>query len=266
VNQLTWSAHTEAGKHRSNNEDAFLGLTVDAQQVRYLGKVGSASLAQQDLIFAVSDGMGGEHSGEFASKFATERITRLLPSFFKQGAIGLQRGFSDILIELFQRIHQDLQHLGQSYKECRKMGATLTLTWFTPDWVYLCHVGDSRLYRLDTAGQLHQLTEDHTHVGHLYRTGKINERQLRQHPRRNILNQSLGAGQQFLEPQVAKIELVPGERLLLCSDGITNGLWTHALRDALQSHISAVELVKLALAEGSTDNCTAVLIDVAAPL
>lgn len=264
MNELTWSAHTDAGRHRHNNEDAFLGLSVDAQQVRYLGKVGTATLDEQDLVFAVSDGMGGEHSGEFASKFATERITRLLPRFFRQGAAGLQSGFTDVMTELFQRIHQDLQHLGQSYEECRKMGATLTLAWFTPGWIHLGHVGDSRLYRLDAAGYLHQLSQDHTHVGHLFRMGKINERELRQHPRRNILNQSLGAGQQFLEPQLAKIELLPAERLLLCSDGIMDGLWTHSLRDVLKDGITATELVKLALAEGSRDNCTAVLIDTSA--
>jgi PPM family protein phosphatase len=260
---LSWSAHTEGGRFRTNNEDSFLALAFDSQEVRYLGKVGSASLEQQDVVFAVSDGMGGERSGEFASRFATERITRLLPLTFKQGASGLDTGFTDVLLELFQRIHLDMQQMGQSYEECRKMGATLTLAWFTPKWIYLGHVGDSRMYRLTTAGQLQQLTEDHSQPGLLFRTGQINERQLRSHPRRNILTQSLGSEQQFLEPQVTRIELVPGERLLLCSDGIMDGLWTHALQDALRDGLTGPELLRQALTEGSKDNCTALVIDTA---
>jgi protein phosphatase len=255
--RLSWSGHTDGGRFRSNNEDAFLALAFDAQELCYLGKVGEASLTAQEFVFAVSDGMGGENSGEFASKFATERITRLLPKSFRKG-----EDFADVLTELFQRIHQDIVQMGRYYEECRKMGATLTMAWLTPQELRLGHVGDSRLYLLPAGGQLRQISEDHSHVGHLYREGLINERQARMHPRRNVLNRALGSGQQFVDPQVHSVPIEPGDRILICSDGITDGVWRHAVESSLRDGITAPELVKLALDEGSKDNCTAVIVTV----
>ncbi|HRE84646.1 MAG TPA: serine/threonine-protein phosphatase, partial [Opitutaceae bacterium] len=76
---VAWSGLTDRGRVRANNEDAFLALTVDAYEVRYLGKTGEGSLSASDFVFAVSDGMGGAKSGEIASKLAVDRITQLLP-------------------------------------------------------------------------------------------------------------------------------------------------------------------------------------------
>jgi PPM family protein phosphatase len=255
IPSLRWSGHTETGR-RANNEDSFLALTFDAQETRYLGKVGEAETGHQDFVFAVSDGMGGEKSGEFASKFATERITRLLPQHYRRRGILLQ----PLMLELVQRIHQDIVQLGRSYEECRRMGTTLTMAWLSGDQLRLAHVGDSRLYLLRD-GKLQQLTEDHSFVGYLFRIGELNERQARSHPRRNVLSRALGSGQQFVDPQTHELGLEPGDRLLLCSDGISDGLWHHSLTEALQGGITAPELVKLAITEGSKDNCTAVIMD-----
>ena len=105
------------------------------------------------------------------------------------------------------------------------MGATLSLCWFTPGWMYFGHVGDSRIYHLPREGGLAQLTHDHTHVGWLRRQGEINEREARTHPRRNALQQALGAGNQFVEPQIGAVARQPGDRFLICSDGLVDGLW-----------------------------------------
>jgi len=81
--QLSWSGRTDRGKVRMNNEDSFLALQFNAQEVNYLGKVGEASTDNTDFVFAVSDGMGGAMAGEFASRITVEKITRLLPQSFK---------------------------------------------------------------------------------------------------------------------------------------------------------------------------------------
>src|SRR5215203_17249 len=110
-----WSGLTHIGRVRKNNEDAFLALAIDGHEVRYLGKTGRASLGESDFVFAVSDGMGGAKSGEFASRMAVDRITRLFPRAFRLEAAGMGTGFADVLTELIGSIHNDLLKLGYSY-------------------------------------------------------------------------------------------------------------------------------------------------------
>ena len=138
--RLRWSGLSDRGKVRTNNEDSFLGVQFDAEEAHLLGKLGEASLENVDLAFAVSDGMGGAMAGEFASRITVEKITRLLPRAFKQSASGLTSGFGDVLAELFAQIHRAMSYLGECYEECRGMGATLSLCWFTPGWMYFAHV------------------------------------------------------------------------------------------------------------------------------
>lgn len=261
---LRWSAQTHVGRVRANNEDAFLALTFDAEGVRRLGKIGDGSLSMGDFLFAVSDGMGGAKSGEFASRIAVDQITRLLPPSFRQDAAGLATSFSDILTEVFTRTHAAVNRLGDSYDECRGMGATLTLAWIKPGWLYFGHLGDSRLYyRPHSGGGLRQLSHDDTHVGWLRRQGKINEREERLHPRRNLLSKALGAGHQFVEPQLGAVRYEPGDRFLLCTDGLIDGFWEHALADRLAApDLDARSLVEESVAESGRDNTTAVIIDV----
>lgn len=266
---LTWSAQTDRGRVRQNNEDSFLALTFDVREVRYLGKTGQASLAGADFVFAVSDGMGGAKSGEFASRITVERITRLLPASFKMAAQGLDRGFKDVLEELFASIHREMLKLGASYEELAGMGATLSLAWFTPGWCYFGHLGDSRIYHLPAAGGIKQVTHDHTYVGWLRREGKLNEREARAHPGKNSLNQALGAQHQFVEPQIGAVGCQAGDRFLICSDGLIDGLWDARLEDVIRQgppgpdgETVAQRLVREAVEASGRDNATAVVIEI----
>ena len=268
---LKWFGWTDRGKIRPHNEDCFLGLQFNANEVHHLGKFGSASIANMDFAFAVSDGMGGAMAGEFASRIAIERITKLLPRAFQQSAAGLDAGFGDVLTELFSEIHDSLAYVGSSYEECAGMETTLTLCWFRPGWMYFAHIGDSRIYYLPgSTKEIKQLTHDDTYVGWLYRTGQINEREARTHPRRSVLQKSLGASNQFVEPQLGTVACEPGDMFLLCTDGVADGLFDAALLDLLRpappttpAENPAQTVVKTAVENSGRDNTTAQVIQIA---
>jgi PPM family protein phosphatase len=266
---LNWSGCSDIGKVRKNNEDAFLGLQFDAREIFRLGKFGAASLEKHDFTFAVCDGMGGARAGEFASQSAVEKITTLLPRAFQQSAGGMNAGFSDVLPELFAQIHRALVYLGNSYEECSGMQTTLSLCWFTPEWMYFGHVGDSRIYHLPKRGKkIKQLTHDDTHVGWLFRNGQINEREARTHPRRNVLQKALGGGNQFVDPQVGAVACERGDIFLICSDGLTEGLYDQQLVELLRLPATkaglnpAQRLVGVAVENHGRDNTTALVIQV----
>ena len=268
--RLKWFGRTDRGKVRPNNEDSFAGLQFDAREVHHLGRLGEAATKNMDIAFAVSDGMGGAKAGEFASRMVVEKITALLPRSFQQSALGLEAGFSDVLAEIFDQIHRALVFVGDSYGECAGMEATLSLCWFTPAWMYFAHVGDSRIYYLPAReGGIKQLSHDDTHVGWLLRTGKINEREARTHPRRNVLQKALGGDNQFVDPQVGAVAYEPGDIFLLCTDGLVQGLADDRLLELLRPCAPAAadfnpahHLVRESVEKDGRDNTTALVIQV----
>jgi PPM family protein phosphatase len=261
---LKWSGCSHAGTVRKNNEDAFLGLWFDANEVHRLGKFGEAALAKHDFTFAVCDGMGGAKAGEYASNIAVEKITTLLPRAFQQSASGLNAGFNDVLTELFAQIHRALVYLGGSYEECHGMQTTMSLCWFTPGWMFFGHIGDSRIYHLPKRQkELKQLTHDDTYVGWLFRNGKISEYELRTHPRRNVLQRALGGENHYVEPQVGAVACERGDVFLLCTDGLVDGLYDHQTIDILREDGgSAQKLVEASIKNSGRDNTTALVVQV----
>lgn len=270
--RLRWSGVTDRGKVRKNNEDSFVALQFDAQELRFLGKVGEDSGEHNDFVFAVSDGMGGAMAGEFASRITVDKITHLLPRSYRLGVSGLESGFSDVLAELFEQVHRALTYLGGCYDECKGMGATLSLSWFTPGWMYFAHIGDSRIYYLPAGdgGKLRRITHDDTYVDWLFRKGELNEREARTHPRRNVLQKALGAGNQFVDPQVGAVACEPGDIFLLCTDGVVEGLYDHAIADLLLRSKDAgtavwnpaQTLVTTSIEAAGRDNTTALVVEV----
>jgi serine/threonine protein phosphatase PrpC len=262
---ISWSGCSDPGRSRANNEDAFMGLAIDAVEVRHLGKIGSSS-RDTDLLFAVSDGMGGANAGEFASKIAVEKITRMLPPLIRQRIKGTPIRYEAAFEALFAEMNKAMHYLGASYEECRGMGATLSLCWFSGITMHFAHIGDTRIYRLTTEGKMIQLTNDDTHVGWLRRTGQISEIEARLHPAKNRLQKALGAGNQFVNPQVGEIACAVGDRFLICSDGVTDGLSDERIAEILKecpkSITPAQYLVKEAVNSSGKDNATAVIVTV----
>ena len=149
------------------------------------------------------------------------------------------------------------------------MGATLSLIWYVGGWAHFGHIGDSRIYLLPHAGGMRQVSEDHTHVGWLRRSGKLNEREARMHPRKNVLSQSLGAGNQLITPQFGGFPCEPGDRILLCTDGVIEGLWDRALEELVRAPSMplaalspARRVVQVAVDESGRDNATALLVEI----
>lgn len=265
--RLKWSGLTDRGKVRSNNEDSFLALQFDAQEVHHLGKIGEAYTGATDFVFAVSDGMGGSNAGELASRIATEKILYLLPRSFKQSASGMQTDIDDIFTELFDQTHRKLKFVDSADEECAGMETTLSLCWFTPEWMYFAHIGDSRIYYLSARDKtLKRLTQDDTYVDWLFRHGKLNEREAREHPRRHILQKGLGGGNQFVDPQVGAVGYESGDIFLLCTDGLINGLFDANLAEIILSAGPTTNLAEQLVAESlersGSDNTTALVVQV----
>jgi protein phosphatase len=138
--------------------------------------------------------------------------------------------------------------------------------------MYFAHLGDSRIYYLPQEGGIRQVTHDHSYVGWLRRKGELNERQAREHPGRNTLNQALGAGHQFIEPHIGAVGHLPGDRFLICSDGLTDGLWDHQIEERLRNpsaahaeETPARRLVDDAVQASGRDNTTALVIELPEP-
>ena len=267
--KLKWSAATDIGKYRSNNEDQFVTMAFNTEEFNYLPREGEVHFGDFDFVYAVSDGMGGEKSGEFASRFAIDNITRLLSRRFSLTMAQTRYDIHDCIDDLFQGIHRQLTQLGESYDGAKNMGATLSMVWYVQGWFYFGHIGDSRIYHLPRSGGMTQITEDHTFVGWLRRKGEINEREARNHPRRSVLAQSLGAGNQFVKPQIGELSCERGDRLLICSDGVVDGLWDRGIEELLTPPPESLKLlnpaqrlVRAAVEESGRDNTTAVVLEI----
>ncbi|MEO0509503.1 MAG: protein phosphatase 2C domain-containing protein [Verrucomicrobiota bacterium] len=266
---VRWSGMTDVGRFRKENQDAFLALAVDRENVYRLGKLGEGTMKECDYVFAVSDGMGGANAGDFASRITVDKITRLFPQTFRAAADGMEVGFQEILTELLDLIHAELIVLGRSYDELSGMGATLSLCWVRPKSIYFAHVGDSRIYRLQAESSLDQISHDHTHVGWLQRRGELTEMQARNHPQRNCLQEVMGGKNQNLNPQFGAITHEPGDRYLICSDGVVEGLFNSGLerllrhpKDSKVDHLTPAErIVREAVATDGRDNTTAVVFE-----
>jgi serine/threonine protein phosphatase PrpC len=223
---------TDKGQVREGNEDAYL---------------------VEPPLYAVADGMGGHRGGEVASQLALETIADL----FRKGDIPLAEQVREANRAVFERSGSDRAVAG--------MGTTLTAALVQGELAHLIHVGDSRAYLL-RAGALRQLTEDHTLVNRMVKAGEITEAEAEVHPHRNVITRSLGT-ESDIDIDEQDIGLLDGDRLLLCSDGLTGMLTEAQIQAILEATPSTQEtaerLVRAANRAGGVDNITVVVLDVA---
>ncbi|MCU1591034.1 MAG: protein serine/threonine phosphatase, partial [Frankiales bacterium] len=232
---LRFAARSHTGLLREGNEDSV-----------YAGP----------RLLAVADGMGGHAAGEVASAVAIAAIAPL-----DEDAPGPD--LLDALLQAAMSANQHLHDMVEGDAALEGMGTTLTAILWGGSRLGLLHIGDSRCYLLRD-GELSQITHDHTLVQTLVDAGRISEEEAEAHPQRNVITNVLD-GRDGLEPDLSVREVRPGDRYLLCSDGLTGPVGsTDTLRDALglANPQEAVDrLVQLALRGGGPDNITVIVAD-----
>ncbi len=231
--KLVYVAQTDKGLVREINEDSFLTRAP---------------------LFAVADGMGGHRSGELASKVALREFARYLKRRKLITKATLSKAFQQANRAVFDRAQEDKNHQG--------MGTTLTAVMIKNRKLLVGHVGDSRLY-LFRKGELSQLTEDHSLVTQLVNQGKIKPEEANQHPQRNLITKAVGANNK-LEPDIFSFSLKKGDRILLCTDGLTSMVSKAeiaSIMTTLNLKEVAANLVRASNQHGGEDNITVVLLE-----
>ena len=246
VLQLRSVAHTDPGLHRSNNEDS--------------GYVSAR-------LLVVADGMGGHAYGEVASSTAVGILAELDKSLPPMGSGDEGPDLLDALGEAIRDIGDQLTTLAQDDPELATMGTTVTaFMWDGGNQLAIAHIGDSRAYLL-RGDQYGQLTRDHTLVQSLVDEGKITAEQAAVHPRRSVLMRALQSGGAS-EPDLYYWQAEPGDRYLLCSDGLTDVVPDELIGQVLASipdpDDAAATFIDLAKQGGGPDNITCVIADLVA--
>ncbi len=229
---------TDTGLIRAANQDAY-------------------HLDPDGRFFIVADGMGGHAGGQEASRLATQAIQSCLDISW-DSTIPSQDLLEKSLLEANQAILADQRQ----HPERSDMGTTVVVVIFRDEQPLCTHVGDSRLYRLH-GSKLEQLTEDHTWVARAMRLGEITPDQARTHPLRHVLAQCLGR-EDLQQIEVKSLSVQPGDRLLLCSDGLTEELSDQLITNQLKSirvcDKAASALIQAAKDHGGRDNITVVIV------
>ncbi|HEX9711805.1 MAG TPA: Stp1/IreP family PP2C-type Ser/Thr phosphatase [Actinomycetota bacterium] len=232
---LRTASSTDVGRVRDRNEDAiFCG----------------------ENVFAVADGLGGHRAGEVASSLALEPIAALDQAAPREAARRLADAVKRSNLSVFER--------SQGQDELKGMGTTLTAVVVAEGTAHLAHVGDSRCYLIRGAG-ITRISRDHTLVARMVDEGKLTPEQAESHPQRSILTRALGA-EPTVDVEEIRVPLVAGDRLLLCSDGLTGVVGDDELHAIISDGSDLDEISQRLIDEanerGGHDNISVVLVDV----
>jgi serine/threonine protein phosphatase PrpC len=249
-------AKTDVGRARQTNEDACsvteleTGTVIDAE-----GADRTIELGQKGVLLAVSDGMGGHQAGEVASALVLESLQRELA----QDAKGpLHKHLEDAVHRANRRVHNAARSA-----ERHGMGATLTAIFIRGTEAFIAEVGDSRGYILRN-GRLRQVTRDQSMVQMLVDQGVMTSEEARKAPGKNVILQAVGLNPD-VRVAIGRLELRRGDRLLLCSDGVTNQIKDDELRQIMSEsppREACETMIALANERGGEDNETVIVADV----
>jgi protein phosphatase len=256
---------TDIGNRRQNNEDAWWAGRPGGDHCTMLPGPNPLVLNVADgpVALLVSDGVGGAKAGEVASQMAVTLVSEYLSA--ELSALTSAAASKSTLVTAMRRAHHEI--LAKAAEPgFDGMGATLSLLCFTADgsacWA---QAGDSRIY-VFRDGRLRQMSRDHSPVGRLKQQGKITEAEARKHPSRNQIDLSMGDRLNAFEPDSGVEPVKPGDVFLLCSDGLSDGLWDREIEGLLAGlkgaeHVRSTLqlLIDSAKKASGRDNITAVL-------
>jgi PPM family protein phosphatase len=209
-------------------------------------------------LFAVADGMGGAQAGEVASKLAAAALEETDPATLSG---------SERLVSLIQEANRRVYERSSSDPATSGMGTTMTVALVQADGVTIGHVGDSRAY-LVRDGKLEQLTEDHSLVNELLKSGKLSPQEAELHPQRSVITRAVGTDPD-VDVDAFVVEATEGDIFLLCSDGLTDMVGDDDILDTVERHREDLDRVTKALVSaanrgGGEDNITVVAFAIAA--
>ncbi|HEX5876959.1 MAG TPA: Stp1/IreP family PP2C-type Ser/Thr phosphatase [Actinomycetota bacterium] len=236
--RLVFAAATDVGRMRKNNEDSYLS---------------------SQPVAAVADGMGGHSAGEVASAIAIEELAAL----GGRGPWENETAATDDLKQAILRANRRIREMAASDRKLNGMGTTLVALLEDGDMVHVANVGDSRGYLL-RQGELSQVTVDHSLVQELVDDGRLSPEDAERHPQRSVITRALGIDPE-VEFDLFTYKLQVGDRLLLCSDGLSDVVEPAQIRKVLlripSAQRAARELIGVANEQGGPDNITVIVVD-----
>jgi serine/threonine protein phosphatase PrpC len=234
---------TDAGRLRESNQDAFI----------------CARLSESALFCVVCDGMGGVNGGNIASSIAIKVISDRIMDVYRDGLTSnsirnlLESAIAAANIEIYDSAMADI--------DLRGMGTTVVVTLIVNQHLYIAHVGDSRAYLINQDG-MEQITKDHSVVQAMVEKGQLTQNEARFHPRKHFITRALGV-EDTVDCDYGEQILKKGERLLICTDGLTNMIETDDIYKIIQSvdtELVPERLIHEANMVGGSDNITVVII------
>jgi serine/threonine protein phosphatase PrpC len=265
---------TDKGNVRAHNEDQFLIAELSKSM-----RVWQTTLPEPKLqvgeerahLFLVADGMGGHQAGERASALAVAAIEQFTLNTFKWFLGGdrseVEKALAQFQLALTQADVRIVEE-AEEHPELSGMGTTVTMAFQVGAQLCVVHVGDSRAY-VYRDGDLHQLTQDHTLTADLVRSGALRPDQVSGHHFRHVITNVVGGPHAGVAVEAHAFEVRPGDRVLLCSDGLTEMVTDDVMAAALQAEPTpegaARRLLSQAMSGGAPDNITIVVVQFDAP-
>jgi protein phosphatase len=210
-------------------------------------------------LFFVADGMGGHAGGDIASALVAQRVAQADAIYDSAEKAG------EILRETIWQANAVLRESCKEHPELSGMGTTFSGMIIVGDKATIAHIGDSRIYRARD-GEVKQITSDHTFVQRLVETGRITAEEALVHPRRSVLMRVLGDMEEFPEIDIETYDVLPGDRWMMCSDGLSGPVPESVMDRLMLSKIDSYEATELLVGEalefGAPDNVTVVVVDI----